>query len=160
MTNQYQEDVVHTPNRLPSWIIWLIILLALLLVCFTCWQTQLLAEKLASNGWLIQSPVVMAPQANPTAVSNLAPVQGDCVPQRMQPGQWSEYFTTTWDSETRVWVIIGGAYAQGPYSYDYGHCADPDAAIKRQPFSTGNELSPVNGKPFVVCYDFLGNCSR
>ncbi|MDD4382522.1 MAG: hypothetical protein PHE21_04270 [Candidatus Dojkabacteria bacterium] len=82
-----------------------------------------------------------------------------CV-KRMDWGAKSNFFTVTWDSETRVWIIKNGGTCNGPYCYDYSECEDPEGTIRLQPFWTGHEKSPVNGQVFDICYNFQGACSR
>lgn len=82
-----------------------------------------------------------------------------CV-QRMEPGDSADVFTETWDSETRVWVHKNGGTCEGPYCFSYDNCDNPTVTLTRQPFWTGHELNPVDGKPFEICYDFKGDCAR
>jgi hypothetical protein len=84
---------------------------------------------------------------------------GSCV-VRIEPGEKADVFTETWDAETRVWIYLNGGTCEGPYCFSMDQCEDPLAALHRQPFWTGHELSPVNNEPFQACYDFAGECSR
>jgi hypothetical protein len=79
---------------------------------------------------------------------------------RIYPGDEAEFFTETWDSETRVWIHAEGGTCQGPYCYSFDNCDNPEITVRRQPFWTGHELSPVTGQPFQICYNFEGSCAR
>lgn len=82
-----------------------------------------------------------------------------CV-KRMEPGDEAKVFTETWDAERRVWIHLYGGTCSGPYCFSYDACQDPLATLEIQPFMTGHELSPVDGKEFDICYDFKDSCSR
>lgn len=82
-----------------------------------------------------------------------------CV-KRMEVGQESSFFTETWDSETRVWIIKQKSTCTGPYCYDYSGCKNPEETIRLQPFWLGYERNPVDGEVFRICENFEGDCSR
>ena len=79
---------------------------------------------------------------------------------RMEPGEKADVFTETWDAERRVWVHLDSGVCEGPYCFSYDACQNPLETLKVQPFWTGHELSPVDNKPFDICYNFEGSCSR
>jgi len=82
-----------------------------------------------------------------------------CV-KRMEFGQESSFFTETWDSETRVWIIKQKSACEGPYCFDYSGCKNPEETIRLQPFWLGYERNPVDGNVFRICENFEGDCSR
>ena len=82
-----------------------------------------------------------------------------CV-KRMEFGEESNFFTETWDSETRVWIIKQKSTCTGPYCFDYSGCENPEETIRLQPFWLGYERNPVDGGVFRICENFEGDCSR
>ena len=108
---------------------------------------------------IFNTQTVACPEVTPVEFEPSLPVSVSCV-VRMQPGETAEVFTETWDSERRVWVHLDSGVCEGPYCFSYDACHDALETLKIQPFWTGHELSPVDNKPFLVCYNFNGDCAR
>lgn len=74
---------------------------------------------------------------------------------QVKSGSQVVFGTITFDSETRVWILqkfVVPSYAN--YSFDY---SGREQSVLNAPFATGSELSPVNNKPFTICWDVTSN---
>lgn len=76
---------------------------------------------------------------------------------RVESGAKVGYGTLTFDSETRVWVLSKFIVpSTACYAFDY---SGREKGVENAPFFVGSELNPVNGKPFLVCYETTSaNC--
>lgn len=152
-----KEDKMSTNNnvrRWPWWIVLLVVFIVLALVSPLVWKYWLWA--FAPH---VEAPTTTCEPIDDQSVQPAEDSQISCV-TRMGVGEKANVFTETWDSERRVWIHLNGGTCNGPYCFSYDQCSDPISTLHVQPFWTGHELSPVDGKPFDICYNFEGSCSR